>query len=71
MGTLQSHDQEHLKCTEDSLPLENCKKIGLENSECSCSVQSGHIAVTLSMSLQCIWNVPARNTGSCPQCLHP
>ena len=29
---------------------------------------SGHIVVTLSISLQCTYSVPAQVTRSCPQC---
>ena len=41
MGTLWLHNQDHLKCTENSLPQENCIKISLENLQCSCSVRGG------------------------------
>ena len=69
MGTPWLHNQDHLKCTENSLPLENCIKIGLKNLQCSCSVRSGNTAITLSIYLQCTCSVPAPDTGSCPQCV--
>ena len=68
MGTSWLHHQEHLKCTENFLLLENCKEISLENLECSCSVQSWYIADILSMYLQCICSVPALDTSPHPQC---
>ena len=58
MGTLWLHHQDHLKCTENSLPLENCIKIGLENLQCSCSVWSRNTAIISSISLQCTCSVP-------------
>ena len=51
------------------IPLENCIKISLENMQCSCSVQSGNTAITLSIYLQCTCSVPAPDTGSRPQCI--
>ena len=33
MGKSQSHDLEHCECTDHFLCWENCRKIGLENSE--------------------------------------
>ena len=63
MGTPWLHNQDHLKCTGNSLPLENL--------QCSCSVRSGNTAITLSIYLQCTCSVPAPDTGSCPQCNLP
>ena len=61
MWILWLHTQDHLKCTENFLPLENL--------QCSCSVQSWNTAITWSIYLQCTYSVPAPDTGSCPQCL--
>jgi hypothetical protein len=63
--TLQSHDWGHCKCTGDSLCY--CNQIGLENSECICSVPGQFRVSTLSISLQCICNVPDWDTTFFPQ----
>ena len=40
----------------------------MENSENICDVPGGHMHGTLSISLRCTCDVPARYTGPCPQC---
>ena len=45
MGTLWLYRQDHLKCAENSLPLENCIKIGLEDLQC--------VRATHTLSSQC------------------
>ena len=51
IGTLWSHDLEHCECTGHFLHWEHCNEIGLENSECICSVLDGFLVGTLSISL--------------------
>jgi len=67
MGTLQSHDLEHCECTDHSPGQGNCREIGRENSGCTQDVLGGYMLGTLSISLRCTCDVPARYTGPCPQ----
>ena len=69
IGTLQSHDLEHYECTGHFLHWEHCNEIGWENSKCACYIPGGNWVGSLSISLQCTCNVPARHTTPCPQCL--
>ena len=65
--TLQSHDQGHCKCPEHSLHWEHCKETGWEHFECTYDGPGGFFPGTLSMSLQCIYNVLGQETGIFPQ----
>ena len=67
MGKSQSHDLEHCECTDHFLCWENCRKVGLENSEWTWGMLGGYWLSTLSISLWCIWNVLAEDTTPCPQ----
>ena len=69
MGTSQSCDPGHCECTGHSPGQGNCRNTGRENSECTCDVLGRYIHGTLSISLQCICDVLAWNTGPCPQCM--
>ena len=53
-----------LKITE----LVNYKYTSRENFQCNQHKPTGIGASTLSMSLQCICDVPGPDTGLCPQC---
>jgi len=66
--TLQSHDLENCECTGHFLHWEHCNEIGWENSECAGNIPGGYGVGSLSISLQCTCNVPARDTTLCPQC---
>ena len=65
--TSQSHDQGHCKCPEHFLGQEHCKETGWEHFKCTYDVPAGFVPGTLSMSLQCIYNVLGQETGICPQ----
>ena len=65
--TSQSHDQEHCECPEHFLGWDHCKEIGWEHFKCTYDVPAGFFPGTLSMSLQCVYNVLGQETGICPQ----
>ena len=67
--TSQSHDLGHCKWPEHSLGWEHCKETGWEHFECTYDGPGGFFLGTLSMSLQCIYNVLDQETGICAQCL--
>ena len=49
--------------------LGNCRENFQEISGCTWDVLGRHMPSTLSISLQCPCNVPARYTAPCPQCV--
>ena len=67
MGTLWSCDLVHFECPDHSPGQGHWRKTGREHSECTGDVPGWYMLGTLSISLQCTYDVPAQYTGPCPQ----
>ena len=68
IGKPQSHHLGHHKSIPSFPWWGNCKETSWEYSECTCNILGGYLAGTLSISLQCICDVPGGNTTPHPQC---